>query len=207
MKTYFTLAWTALVCVITNGCVMTEQFAEVAQKLPEPPKVVRAAKHSIVGETTIIGCPTAMAVIAEPKTAQQAGQVINGLVVQVVLTDVEERMVSAEGKIVFSIYRDEMVNASTVEADRQWTFDSDDIAKARAHRPMGVVHNFWLPLDGDLATASYLKLFSAYRSPTGQAIGQWNKIATLPAKVSVYHAVNKPKANKSSQGTPASKSN
>lgn len=137
---------------------------------------------------TTHGQPVEMAVIAEPRTAQQNGQSILGLVVQVILLDDAGNPRPSEGSMSFSMYIDDAAHAQTVEAGQQWKFSAEEVNQSAATIPLGVVHNFWLPLKGPLARAQRVKMLSAYSGPGGHQLTQWNSIHTAPKSIQFEHS-------------------
>lgn len=131
----------------------------------------------LAGVSDKVGSPVQMGVIAEPRAVEQNGQKVDGLVVQVLLLDAGGRPCRADGGISFSVYREDGVAKSKVEADRQWTFSAEDVSRGQARIPLGVVHNFWLPLNGRLAGAKKLEMFSAYSAANGVQLTQVNRIS------------------------------
>lgn len=133
------------------------------------------------------GKPVEMAVIAEPRTANQNGQAVLGLVVQVLLLDPAGQPLPADGGLSFSLYVDDALHSETVEADRQWKFSAEQVEKSAVSIPLGVVHNFWLPLSGPLAGAPRIKMLTAYTSTDASQFTQWNRIHTAPKTMKIEH--------------------
>jgi muconolactone delta-isomerase len=157
----------ACAAVVCAGCTTTGRLAAVAPQL-------EAA-----------GPPVAMAVIAEPGAADQGGQRVEGLIVQVLLTDMDGRLTRSQGSLAFSVYRDDTGTPVSVEADRRWKFSTEETARSQTAAPKGVVHNFWLPLNGKLAGARKLQLYTVYTAESGLQLSQKNQIVIAPKSMQI----------------------
>lgn len=159
----------AFVCA---GCTTTGRLAAVAPKLDAA------------------GPPVAMAVIAEAGAADQNGQRVEGIVVQVLLTDMDGRLTASDGGLAFSVYRDDSGAPGAVEADRRWKFSPEETARSRTAAPKGVVHNFWLPLNGKLAGARRLQLYTVYTAESGLQLTQKNQVVVAPKSMQVQRSTD-----------------
>lgn len=140
---------------------------------------------SLAGVKSQAGPAVQLAVIAEPRTVEQNGQKIDGLVVQVILLDQAGRLGPADGGLMFSVYREDGRGSRKVEADHQWKFSAEDVAASQTKVPLGVLHNFWLPLKGKLAGAKKLELLTAYNTTGGLQLTQWNHVTSAPKSMSI----------------------
>lgn len=117
----------------------------------------------------------AIAVIAEVKTARQQGQIIPGILAQVILP-AEPQVADEEASIRFAIYVDRPRDLAQAKPDFEWTYSGDDVARARAHSPLGTMYTYWLPLKGKLASADRFDMLTIYSAGTERVLTQWNRL-------------------------------
>ena len=159
--------------LMASGCTMTELMPT----------------SSFSAYTPASGRPVEMAVVAEPRMVEQTGQQIQGLVVQVVLLDSKGTSTAGEGGITFSVYAEENARDEKVEPDHQWKFTKEELAQSVTQSAsLGTVHNFWLPLKGNIVKAKKLQLLTLHTTSAGLQLAQWNQVLLkAPPTMKIEH--------------------
>lgn len=161
------------ILLITTGCV--------------PQELVRAARDSAHGSPSL-----QLAVIAEVKNVVQSGETIPGVLAQVIFTDENGTVLPFDREIALELYAADSLAPRSVKPSQRWRFTSEQVKQSRTTLPLGVVHQFWLPLQGKLADVKKFELLTHATTPDGATLSQWNRLANQPASMQIEESVSSP---------------
>lgn len=158
-----------LSAAVVSGCTALPSSLHLVQSSPVPAESV------------------ALAVVAAPKVVQQNGASIPGIVAQAVFMDKAGTALSSDASLYFALYANENAAEGQVEPDVEWRFTADQVRQATALATIGTVHNFWLPLKGELAEVGQLRLLTVAKQADGRVLTRWNSVSMTPPDSRIEH--------------------